>query len=461
MLTEDSLPDDMPPDPELLAESPIDAFELDASEAIKNMCAIVTKMLSQLNVLDETEVASIGERLSSPFKRMYQATRHHRTSSVWPLVLASTYVVAPVILLRLSASKHTWLGYGAVYVSALLLGYVAGIIYVLFIGLTSGTGNFYVSRSISESTGVKERSLQISRLYLPKREILWAWSEIHERDRLRREASARKRAIYRLTACIAGLLLIAAGALIGTQLTDSTAIEILCISALTPILAATIAFLAEVSARISRPRPARLSDSLEPGDATIVDLINLAFLINHKRLDWNNSHTVTRLLTEVEKAARTAEYAFPGRSARVLARDVQTTAWAREQSARIASGIRRQKRTILLARGPTSLDEVTKWLCLGLAGAAHGNWDDLTMFSGLRSAPTRLRRLARLVAPPSLLGAAAIFIPELTRNAGTRDTIRLSLIVAAVLGLITAFSPESEEAAATIRGSVDKITTFR
>jgi hypothetical protein len=460
MVADDSAPVEQFPDLRQYVESP-EARAQEASEAVARMSETATEMLSQLNMLEAAELTVIQDCLSGPLERMYQATKYQRTSRVWPLAVFAAYIAVPAMLLRWSASKHSPIGYGVLYVATLFFGMLAGIIIFIFIAMMSGTGSFYVTSSTSESDGVKEKSLRISRLFTPKRDILWAWSEINESDKLREQARNRKRAQYRSAAGAAALLLTAAGALIGLQLTVSTIAEIACISFLIPIFAGAIAILTEISGRISRPRTARLSDSLGPGDATLIDMVNLAFLTNHRRLKWNNSNTVTRLLAEFESAARMAEYAFPGRSALILLKDADTTAWARDQSVRLAAGLRRHKRAILLAHGPGSLDEVTQSLCSGLSSASQGNWNELTRFPGLPAGQTRLKRLARFVAPPALLIAAAVFIPILAGTAAERDTIRASLIVAAILALITALSPESAEAATTIRGAFDKMNPFR
>ena len=62
-----------------------------------------------------------------------------------------------------------------------------------------------------------------------------------------------------------------------------------------------------------------------------------------------------------------------------------------------------------------------------------------------------------MLTPPALLAAAAIYIPELAKTTEIRSTIRVSLIIAAILALITAVSPESEKAADTVQTIVGKL----
>jgi hypothetical protein len=368
------------------------------------------------------------------------------------------YVAAPAALLRWSEARHTVIGYALLFIITSFLGFLIFLILlILLLVITpSGLSMNLSTRSAGESP-VKLKAVEVTRPFGPKRDMLWAWSESKETERLRKDARNRRKAIYRTIVVTILIVMISAGALIGLHASRSTLVEIACISFLTPVCAAALALVIDTSGRISRPAAARLADSLDPGDATLIDLVNLAFLTNRSRSSWQDPYNTTRLLAEFERAARTAEYAFPGRNGRALARDTQTKNWAREKSARLAAGFRLQKRTILLAHEPDAPDAIIQSLCSGLVSACNGNWEELTKSDAPPSGPARLKRLARLLTPPALLAAAAIYIPELAKTTEVQSTIRVSLIIAAILALITAVSPESGKAADTVQTIVGKL----
>jgi hypothetical protein len=412
-------------------------------------------MLTELKLLNQSELATIKSRLFGALERMHKAAKYRRTNQVWMLAFLIAYVATPAVLLRWSEARHTIIGYVLLFVITAFLGFL--ILLILLVVITPSGGSINLSTRSAGESPVKLKAFEVTRLFGPKRDMLWAWSESKETERLRKQARNRRKAIYRTMAITTLIVMISAGALIGLHASRSTLIEIVCISFLTPVCAAALALVIDTSGRISRPASARLADSLDPGDATLIDLVNLAFLTNRSRSSWQDPYDTTRLLAEFERAARTAEYAFPGRNGRALARDTQTKNWARDKSARLAAGFRLQKRTILLAQGPDASDAIIQSLCSGLVSACNGNWEELTKSDAPPSGPTRLKRLARLLTPPALLAAAAIYIPELAKTTEIRSAIRVSLIIAAILALITAVSPESEKAADTVQTIVGKL----
>jgi hypothetical protein len=447
--------DSSPGDP--LDMRPAEEHESDRDDprarALQALSETVIKMLSELNELRPSEVVTVRSRLFAALERMYSPQPDLRGAGAGFSTSIVIYLVAPVILLRWVTAKHSLLIYGILYVaillSAILIYFIGIFIAVLFIG--SRTAFNWMADTVSN----------------PMQDVLWAWNErdalwglneSEEEARQRRDRdNDRSRVRNRSIVAVVVIAIAAVGAVIWLRPSQSIFFEVLRLAPLTCTLAFVFGVVSFAGARISQSYNIRPPKHFWPGDATLVDLVNLAFLANRSRAHWQRFYPRWYLLSQFERAARKAEYAFSANYVSGSAADPETKSWTRDEAARLAAGFRRHKRVILLAHEPGCLDVVIESLCSGLVAAAGGNWNELTAIPAPSSRPARLKRLARFAAPPVLLILAAIFVPELIGTAAVSDTVRLSLIVAAVLALITAVSPESETAAATIQEVINRI----
>jgi hypothetical protein len=298
--------------------------------------------------------------------------------------------------------------------------------------------------------------ITLDEIMFPSRPILWAWEENSE-NALKAKRKRWKTA-YSMAAVVLIITAIAVGAVELLRHTEFTFFQFIGVVALAPILTSVVVFIVDISTYISRPRAARIAQSLAPGDAVIVDIVNLAFFTDSNRTQCQEVDTIHQFLAEYELAAKSAEFSFPGLYSKELTRDPETMMWARERSAGIAATLRFHKRELLVATSPDAIDAVTSSLCHGLAAACKGNWAELIEADTTPTGRSRIKRWIRAVAPSIFLGVAAVLVPFTVHPVELRSTVRIYLIVAAILALVTAVSPESQKAADTIQGILGKIT---
>jgi hypothetical protein len=403
--------------------------------AIREICGIADRMLSEIEIIKPADKTIVNDRLlNGVMERVYRATSTYALSAAGTFAYLGGLLSIPVILLIFSTPEHS-LG-----VDALL--YMASIPLTLF-GVVIAAVIFLI--------GFED-------LLSSKREIFWAWTENEETESLQKRTARRRRSVYRLVPVAVLVLAAALASAYFLRSSRATYIELACIVVLTIALTAVITFVAEVSARTSKPRVARLADSLYPGDAMIIDLINLAFFIMRNRVYWQNGVTIRRIISECERSARMTQYTFPGLCGRALVGDAETMTWARDQSAQLAAGMRRHKRALLVVSGPGTLDVLLESFCSNLISLCKGNWLELSRVPEATSRTGRFKRWVRLAIGPVLLTVAAIAIPLFIHTPELRSTIRLYLILTAVLSVVTVISPETLKAAEVIQGVIEKIS---
>jgi hypothetical protein len=393
------------------------------------------RMLAELDQLQPSEVETVRSRLMAAVQRKYDSGMDNRGVAAGCSAYMITYFIAPAILLIWSANSDSLLFDVTIYVVSLLAGPIFFMLFSVF--LVSIADWFMLAGSGFALT------------------TLWTWSQNEQGIDLQKRATNIKRARRQSIAAIILASVIAAGILMWLRHGQSIIIEILCIALLTPTLSLVLAFTSFTGARISQPHNNGSIRFLLPGDSIYIDLFNLAFLTNRSRLSWQDPNSREHLLCEFEKAARRAGFAFTDHFTRASG-DPESRKWALEESARLAAGLRWHKRAILLADEPSHMDLAIESLCSGLIAAANGSWSQLTVIPASPKKLPHLKRFVQLMIPPAVLISAAIIIPEFIKVAAVSDSARLTLIIAAILALITAISPGNEKAAETILDIVRK-----
>ncbi len=196
-------------------------------------------------------------------------------------------------------------------------------------------------------------------------------------------------------------------------------------------------------------------------DAIMLELHSVAARIGWSRRsgEWSNA-SARDILSSLEALAWTAEY-YPPLAVRVPLADAEARALARGEGAKLAAMIRKHKGPVLNASEAASsgLKEVETSLCRDLIAWSGGNWAALTEHAPDVAVPRRWFRFWQRLWPAAVLAIFAFTLPLIDAfNVGqVGSSIRISLLVAAALSVVTGGVPVADR----VQGTVDRSLGWR
>lgn len=482
------------------SEAEISPPEVEEAQYVERLSFAAGEMVTALQPRRAFDKDFALARLEPALERLHIERSEIPGGSVGLLIFLLANLATPALLLQWSADSHRTIVEAVLFVIALGFGLVISVV-VLLLALVL-FADYFLS--------FEER-------------ILWAWVEAEVPEVVQEQSRNRRRAKRRFLAAVALLATFAGASLWFLRSTHGWFVELLCVGVLTPLIALFVAGTSGVIAAHMR-RGRRFPEALLPGDLTMVSFLNLAYYALHSserartqadrsRL-WEKPSPLQpvesspgdlttmsekeamrrarqlalsdealqraraavvseyttivgdrrRMIDELERAARAAEYEFPGRDRMAVRRDAAMNRWALDQSAKLAASVRQYKRQILLANRPEDLDELACDLSEAFAAAVESDWDALSASSPASSGPRRIRRIVATFGPIALLVVAAFALPKvpgLEANDAVTDSVRAYLLLAALLALVAVLSPESQKASSIIQNVADKLGPSR
>ncbi|MER7577365.1 hypothetical protein [Streptomyces sp. NPDC126514] len=195
--------------------------------------------------------------------------------------------------------------------------------------------------------------------------------------------------------------------------------------------------------KMAKRRRVRLHN---PNLAAALAILDAAALVGRNRRDWQSSRTSRMVISEIEDLARKIQDEL-SLSSRIGRRHADVFSRTLLEAARVAEVIRQHKKLIACASGEGSFEDVS----VSLSNAARA------LFANdrgklLKDAPEvilkrRVQILVRHLLPVILMVSAAFvlpLLPPISDQDKLADGIRITLLVSAVLALI---SPRSESSA--------------
>jgi hypothetical protein len=196
-------------------------------------------------------------------------------------------------------------------------------------------------------------------------------------------------------------------------------------------------------------------------DTIMLELHSVAARLGRARRSgkWTNA-SARAVISNLEALAWTAEY-YPPLAARLPLADAGARELARSEGAKLAAVIREHKKPVLKASGATSaqLQEVEAALCRDLVSWSAGDWASLTEHAPEVVVPHRWVRLWQRLWPAAVLAFFAFTLPLIDEfNVGqVGSSIRISLLVAAALSVVTGGAPVADK----VQGAVDRSLGWR
>lgn len=403
--------------------------------AIERRMAAASGMLDALAASDKLDRERAMARLRAAFERIHEAGALLPGGWIGLWILLLAFLAAPALLLQWSGNHHAFAVDVLLYLVTLALGGL--LLGTLLIGYLTVSGDPFDERPV----------------------VIWAWLELTEGEDVR-AAPPRGRRVAGTAAAVAAT---AAGLWV-LQDERGWALELLCLVLLSPLIAALLATVSALARVRAQPRLSRRPRSPVPGDVALVNLLNLAYFCARSAGQWDEEQARRRILRECERVAAGAELELLGSDHFALRGDRQTLGWAAEQSARHAATLRALKRRLLQASRREQYDAFVGAQIELLAAAVEGDWVKLTSAEAPPRRQRRLRRAVTALVPSVLLAAAAFALPEipgLADDPAAADSIRASLLVAALLALVAQISPASERAAGVIQSVADRFGPSR
>lgn len=187
--------------------------------------------------------------------------------------------------------------------------------------------------------------------------------------------------------------------------------------------------------RLMSRRPTR-PESLY--DAAALLMLDTAALVSRERRNWQSGKVARRIVTRIEDLARACEHSIALRP-RIGRWHADVFSQTAVEALRVAHVVREHKKMIACASKPEDFDDVVKSLASGVEALLASNRGKL-----LENAPDailkdRLKVLVRHIFPVVILVAAAVIlplVPPISSQDKLADSIRITLIVAAVLALV-------------------------
>ncbi|MFG2864735.1 hypothetical protein [Streptomyces sioyaensis] len=190
-------------------------------------------------------------------------------------------------------------------------------------------------------------------------------------------------------------------------------------------------------------------------DLLLLAMIDVCATTHRRRDAWFADTARTEVVRAIEAAARTAEAAF--RTGFIPS----TRHLVRNDALRLAAVIRQHKKPILRATGPSAFDRVTESMWSGVVALIEDDWAALTAAAPPVTAATKLRRFVSRTGPQAVLLGAAFaipLIPAVAEEPAVASSVRVTLIVTAILGLAL---PRESSARAPILDVLGKALPFK
>ncbi|MEY9846077.1 hypothetical protein ABH940_003162 [Streptacidiphilus sp. BW17] len=208
-----------------------------------------------------------------------------------------------------------------------------------------------------------------------------------------------------------------------------------------------------------RYRGLRRAQPQQPLDTLMLELHSVAARLGQARRtgEWTNASSRS-ILSSLEALAWTAEY-YPPLAVRLPLADAGTRAVARQEGAKLAAVIRMHKGPVLTASGAAQLDTTEASLCRALVAWSGGDWAALTEHAPEVAVPRRWFRLWQRLWPATVLAVFAFTLPliDALNVNQVGSSIRISLLVAAALSVVTGGVPIADK----VQSAVDKSLAWR
>lgn len=188
--------------------------------------------------------------------------------------------------------------------------------------------------------------------------------------------------------------------------------------------------------------------------AALVLLEEWRILVEHRR-NWRTGAGRRDLGRRLTTLAREAETQLE-RSARANHGDGQARLWAEAYLVRLTGMLREHRHQLLLIDQRSQYDELVRRVRSTAVELAHGRWGSVDA-TGLQPRLTFKRRLLRFL-PALLLGLAALlagYIPGIDQE--NLLTIRLTLVIPAILSLLKVGELSQSTLGDTLREAADKV----
>ncbi|WP_344808698.1 hypothetical protein [Microlunatus ginsengisoli] len=247
----------------------------------------------------------------------------------------------------------------------------------------------------------------------------------------------------------------------------SSLLDVLTIAAFGPIAISALTPLVVRFPFMRRSHVRRwLSGKEYPLDCTSVNLLNICYYLQQddsighadRQKSMGPDTHLRRALIEIELAACDSECELGGWFGRALRGNAADTTWAVDSSHRLARTIRSYKHDLL--KDPKSAKQVGAGATRHLKAALRGEWKDLLSEEAAAPARSTVLRIVKQALPPVVLAASAFLLPwalGVPADSQTATSVRVSLLVAAVLAVFASFNPELSKVGDKLDKQFEKI----
>lgn len=191
-------------------------------------------------------------------------------------------------------------------------------------------------------------------------------------------------------------------------------------------------------------------------DMTMLKLLSVASRIARarERGKWSSAEARSAV-RDLEAVAWAAEYYPPFNNRRPLG-DTRSRAFLRQEGARLAAVVRLHKTPLLTALAPSQLSAVEASICQAFSAWERGDWEALTASSPAVSVPRRWFTVWQRMWPALTLASFAVALPHIHQLGSQQvsSNIRISLLVAAALSVITGGVPVADRVQETVSKSL-------
>ncbi|MEU3498743.1 hypothetical protein ABZ747_35315 [Kitasatospora cineracea] len=203
-------------------------------------------------------------------------------------------------------------------------------------------------------------------------------------------------------------------------------------------------------------RGAKRRHPLQDLDAAMLKLLDVTSSVAQARVrgGWN-SREARRSIRDLEAIAWAVEY-YPPFSGRSPFGDARARVFVRQEGAKLAAVIRLHKNPLLVALTSSQFARVEESLCQAFSAWARGDWHALTENSPEISAPRRWFKIWQRMWPALTLAVFAIILPHIGQlgSGQVASSIRISLLVAAALSIVTGGAPVADRVQDTVNKSL-------
>jgi hypothetical protein len=180
-------------------------------------------------------------------------------------------------------------------------------------------------------------------------------------------------------------------------------------------------------------------------------------LLSHRRT-WRTSKGRSELLRTMSELATIGPTRLD-RSVRINSREKHARRWAATLAWHLCQSIRDHQHRLLQIDHQQQFDDLITVVTQQTLGLCQGSWTAIEHPGEAEPRPTILRRLARLVVPVTLTGAAlgVRYVPGLNISPEALVTVRLSLIVPAILSLLPVKADSQQVLTSALRDALGRL----